>query len=69
MKTFSVHLKACCACATFVHSVDVVTDVQVEVCDLEVVGRLAYVVGAEQLCHCCALVSGCGRLLGAYLLG
>lgn len=48
---------------------DVVTDVQVEVCDLEVVGRLTYVVGAEQLCHRCTLVSSCGRLLGAYLLG
>lgn len=54
--------------ATFVFSVDVVTDVQVEVCDLEVMGRLAYVVGAEQLGHGCTLVSCCGRLLGSHLL-
>lgn len=55
--------------ATFVLSVDVVTYVQVQVCDLEVVGRLAYIVGAEQLGHGCALVSCGGRLLGAHLLG
>lgn len=48
---------------------DVVTDVQVEMCDLEVVGRLTNIVGAEQLGHRCTLVSGCGRLLGPHLLG
>lgn len=48
---------------------DVITDVQVEVCDLEVMGRLTYVVGTEQLGHGCTLVSCCGRLLGSYLLG
>ncbi len=54
---------------TFVLSVDVVTDVQVEVCDLEVVGCLTHIVGAEQLGHGCTLVSCCGRLLCAHLLG
>lgn len=58
-----------CVYATFVLNMDVVTDVQVEVCDLEVVRRLAYVVGAEQLGHGCTLVSCCGCLLGAHLLG
>ena len=58
-----------CVDATFVLSVDVVTYVQVEVCDLEVVGRLADVVGAEQLGHGCTLIGRCGRLLGAHLLG
>lgn len=57
------------AFATFVLNVDVVADVQVQVCDLEVVGGLAYVVGAEQLGHGRTLLRCCGRLLGAYLLG
>lgn len=60
---------AMCVCATFVLSVDVVTYVQVEVRDLEVVRCFAYVVGAEQLGHGCTLVSCCGRLLGTHLLG
>lgn len=55
-------------CVTFVLSVNVVADMQVEVRDLEVVGRLAYVVGAEQPGHGRALVGCCGRLLGAHLL-
>lgn len=58
-----------CKSDTFVLSVNVVTDVQVEVCDLEVVGCLTYIVGAEQLGHCCILVSSCGCLLGTHLLG
>lgn len=57
------------ACVTFVLSVDVIADVQVKVCDLEVVGCLAHIVGAEQLGHGRALVSSRGRLLGAHLLG
>ena len=48
---------------------DVITDVQVQMCDLEVVGRLTHIVGAEQLGHGRTLVSGCGRLLGSHLLG
>lgn len=54
---------------TFVLSVDVVTDMQVQVCDLEVVGCFAHVVGTEQLCHSGILVSSRGRLLHAHLLG
>lgn len=54
--------------ATFVLSVDVVADVQVEVGDLQVVGRLAHVVGAEQLGHRRTLVGRWGGLLGTHLL-
>lgn len=61
--------KMICIYATFILRVDVVTYVQVEVCDLEMVRRLAYVVGTEQLGHGRTLVSCCGRLLGAHLLG
>lgn len=56
-------------CATFVLGVDVVTYVQVQVRDLEMVGRLAHVVGAEQPGHARRLVGGRRRLLGAHLLG
>lgn len=58
-----------CAHATFFLHVDVVADVQVEVHDLEVVGGLAHVVGAEQLGHGRALLRRRGRLLRAHLLG
>lgn len=58
-----------CKSSTFVLRVDVITDVQVKVCDLEVVGCLTYIVGAEQLGHRCMLVSSCGCLLGTHLLG
>lgn len=58
-----------CERGTFVLGVDVVADVQVEVRDLQVVGRLAHVVGAEQPGHGGALVGRRGRLLGAHLLG
>lgn len=54
--------------ATFVLSVDVVADVQVEVGDLQVVGRLAHVVGTEQLGHRRTLVGCWGGLLGPHLL-
>lgn len=53
--------------ATFVLSMDVVTDMQVEVCNLQVMGGFTHVVGTEQLGYSCTLISGCGRLLGAHL--
>lgn len=48
---------------------NVIADVQVKVCDLEVVGRLTYVIVPEQFGHFCILVSSCGCLLGTHLLG
>ena len=54
---------------TFVLGVDVVADVQVQVCDLEVVRGLAHVVVAEQPGHAGALVGRSRRLLRTHLLG
>lgn len=48
---------------------DVVTDVQVKVCDLEVVGCLTYIISSEQLGHRCILVSSGRCLLSTHLLG
>lgn len=69
MQNLSTTLKKAAACGqderralheiaprAFVLGVDVVADVQVQVGDLQVVGRLAHVVGAEQLGHGGALV-------------
>lgn len=53
---------------TFVFSMDIIADVQVQVFDLEVMRGLAYVVGVEQPGHVCAGVSCCGCLLGSHLL-
>lgn len=47
---------------------DVVADVQVQVCDLQVVRRLAHVVRTEEASHGGVLVCR-RRLLGAHLLG
>lgn len=55
-------------CLTFVFSVNVVADVQVQVFDLKVMRGLAYVVGTEQPGHAGAGISCCGRLLGSRLL-
>lgn len=52
----------------FVLGVDVVADVQVQVGDLQVVGRLAHVVGTEQLGHRRALVCRRRGLLASHLL-
>lgn len=52
----------------FVLCVNVVADVQVQVGDLQVVGGLTHVVGAEQLGHGRALVRRRGGLLASHLL-
>lgn len=52
----------------FVLGVNVVADVQVQVGDLQVVGRLGHVVGAEQLGHGGALIRRWRGLLAAHLL-
>lgn len=74
------HIKSCCprsrwvmcavrvASRAFVLAVDVVADVQVQVGDLQVVGRLAHVVSAEQLRHRGALVCRRRCLLASHLL-
>lgn len=53
---------------TFVFSMDIVADVQVQMFDLQVMRGLAYVIGTEQPGHGCTGIRSRGCLLGSYLL-
>lgn len=63
-----IHKRPKYVCLTLVFSMDIITDVQVQVFDLKVMRGLTYVVGTEQPGHVCTWISCCGCLLGSHLL-